>query len=1146
MPNNWPKQIRHVVVLMMENRSFDHLLGDYRSLDGSCDGVDRAQPRSNPLAAADGGALTQQAQDRHDLGSWAPPPDVPAEARIGFDFGHEFDDVMRQLDVSGTGPLGAPKLDGFADDAYRKAQADLKQYRVYALDMAQRAMNYVRLGDTPDDDPLPAIQGLARHFTLCDRWFSSVPGPTWPNRFFAMTGSARGHVLMPGKGSVLKGIQSLLAMFGETSIFSLLKESGLDARIYSDGRIPLAAFVRGGRQRYGIDDFKRDVAGDNLPQLAWIEPDYGLLGRIAGFNDSHHPPEDLRFGDRFVGEVFNVLPQHPEVWKKTLFVLLYDEHGGFHDHVVPPLTQAPDASPADAPWLANGAAPFTRLGLRVPAILASPWLRPGLMPWQGEDIQAAHYDHTSLLAFLCDHFGLDRQRLGARVAAARHFGEAPIWLAAPTTQAGARPFQLALTPLPARAVAQSPETGLATSTRQVLNAAMAYLGGQDPEPAWAAGLTPGSADAAPGTRGLALGADALEAHLRRLQDLLASTYADPPEPRRQGLRALPAEPAHLRLLCVHGVGHGDAGDGASEPQWRSQWRAAIRQRLAENGCSVADEDIDFLPYDDLFGDGPSFAQQLRGVAMLLDDVVGGERERSRWGVPVDQRLRWTVGMTVQWLEDAPLRSRLCERLLRRIDTFQPQIILAHSLGSLIAYDALRRAVVKGGSALQRIDGRVLVSFGSQIGHPLVLREVWGGRVMRLNDNGQGIRRWFHLYNPHDHVFTRPLATPDSSRIDLVTPFDIPWRDDLLDLNHAGEAYLNNAVCQQAMWPQLAASGVRERSLGVPAFLSRSGQRKRRALLVGINDYADPRYRLNGCLNDTYRVSRMLQESGYDAGDIRLLHNQRATRDNLLERLEWLVEGARPGDERVFFYSGHGTQIPQYSDNQEADHLDETLVLYDFDWDDAASYFTDKQFRQFYSHLPFDPEGHGARLSVIFDCCHASGMTRGPGAVRGLSPPSDIRHRLLRWDAQAGEWQGRRYTGDGAPRDFSAAAASVRKRPLQRQRGTQGSALALRPDNEGQLRRQARLYGHSGPYLPLLLYAARENQAAGECQVGPDCYGRFTYELVEQIGRLRATNRAFSYAQLMQAVAQQLRDSAQTPELVGPGVIRDSACPWRPV
>ena len=137
------------------------------------------------------------------------------------------------------------------------------------------------------------------------------------------------------------------------------------------------------------------------------------------------------------------------------------------------------------------------------------------------------------------------------------------------------------------------------------------------------------------------------------------------------------------------------------------------------------------------------------------------------------------------------------------------------------------------------------------------------------------------------------------------------------------------------------------------------------------------------MNDTFLASRVLQERGFEAADIRVLLDARATAGAIRDRLEWLFDGADDGCERVLFYSGHGAQLPGYSAAESVDHVDECLVPYDFDWSlDRA--ITDNDFFRRYSELPFS-----ARFSAILDCCHAGGMTRDGGPrIRGLTPPDD--------------------------------------------------------------------------------------------------------------------------------------------------------------
>ena len=240
---------------------------------------------------------------------------------------------------------------------------------------------------------------------------------------------------------------------------------------------------------------------------------------------------------------------------------------------------------------------------------------------------------------------------------------------------------------------------------------------------------------------------------------------------------------------------------------------------------------------------------------------------------------------------------------------------AHSLGSVICYDAFQR---NPGS----LTNSAFVTFGSQIGNPF-LRDCFAGRIEALD-----ARMWYHLYNPDDHVFTAELRIQAPNFAEIRTPFDKP--NDVL--NHDPVCYFNHANTQNRVWFDL--SGARpartlSRDLRTARVLLKEPER--RAVLVGINAYPNPANRLEGCVNDVYLMSSVLQECGFKPEEIRVVLDDRATTANILERLHWLLDNVKDGDERVLFYSGHGAQIPAYGAHQEVDHLNECLVPYDFDW-----------------------------------------------------------------------------------------------------------------------------------------------------------------------------------------------------------------------
>ena len=1179
-------QIRHVVVLMLENRSFDHLLGDFSRIDPSCEGIAPAgaPPRSNSVR---GQTFVQQPWPAgQDTSMWQ--RDAKGQA-LAFDPPHEWPNVWAQLAIS----HGQAQMSGFAASA-DAAYADILPTPARD-DALAKLMACIPFGANPAADPLPALQGLARNFCVCDHWFASVPGPTWVNRFFALMGSAHGRLSMPADWQdAASGVSTFLRQVCEPSIFTQMDQRQLAHRVYSDGRVPLAYMVKGAGERCSIADFVRDAATDALPSLAWIEPGYGLGSDV---DQSQHPPQALLAGDALIAQVFNAITANPAVWAKTLFVLLYDEHGGFYDHVAPPAAVAPDAKLPDIAAAASALPPFAfdRLGVRVPAILASPWIERRI------DTTDC-YDHTSLLAFLCAHFGLDAQPLGQRVAQAKHFGDAPIWRSVARTDVAAltlRSIAPAANASTTRELRQPVHTALADDTQRLIQGVHDYLHGV---PALAMERAGSVNPQVPGQRGIgqptapdtptATGdSQAMVKAIRRLLEPggTAPPLAAPLKRRSHAASASksPAAPP-LELLCLHGAGHGDTASGWQiDADWQQAWTTLILAKLGAAGRQPGEVRLRFCRYDDLFGNGPSLAQIWRGLGLLGQasdaqaaagmglDTSSAAAEQAGAGLrlhlhELPSALRWTAGMVLQWMEDPALRDALCQRLMAAVSAQRPDVILAHSLGSLIGYDSLRR-IVHGSSlgTLAQIDGLQFVSFGSQIAHPAVCQQSWHLPLLPLHDaQGRGVARWCHLFNRHDKLFTSPVddevAATDPQRLSLLTPFEqLPGPLGLLALNDSPTRYLGHPAGDAALWPLLARGRMVPPPATAQALLATrgvgvkllSGPRvRRRALLVGINAYPDPGMHLDGCVNDVFLMSRQLQESGFAAGEIRLLVDDRATQAAICERLKWLTDGAGPGDECVFVYSGHGAQIPAYGDTGEPDHLVETLVPVDFNWDDASTHFTDKEFRRFYSHLPFgdDSAADSAHFTAIFDCCHAAGMTRGAGRVRGINPPPDIRHRMLRWDPQAGVdggWSGRDFMADqGAARPFTARRNGQAPAATLVRRDGIGASAALRPVSASaetaKLRAQT-LYGQRGPYLPVLAYAAGEAELASEYLHGAQSYGAFTFALVERLRRARGQRAAPSFDALLKQVGAVLkaRHYGQRPELVGPEALRQRKVSW---
>lgn len=570
----------------------------------------------------------------------------------------------------------------------------------------------------------------------------------------------------------------------------------------------------------------------------------------------------------------------------------------------------------------------------------------------------------------------------------------------------------------------------------------------------------------------------------------------------------------VKVLCVHGVGHQEA-----DVAWQEDWRREIAGGLASWSPGVAAE-LEFVAYDHLFDaadlDPATVAEAiLRLTASGFMHGVADLFRRRRGLAEVSERVRWTAGMVAQWAADSKLRAAARKAVGAALGSFAPDAICAHSLGSLISYDLFAREP-------ELLRGRTFVTLGSQIGNPFV-RSTLGGRLVPL----ALARRWFHLYNEEDDVFTAPLRIPAENFEQVDTPFDLPGVGD-----HDAAAYLSHENASARVWRDLALGREPSRAIarGRSAFTRATARPKRRAVLVGINDYPDPEQRLEGCVNDVFRMSEVLQETGFDPKDIRVVLNERATAQGIRERLDWLLDGARAGDVRFFFYSGHGAQIPGYGAEGEVDHVDECLVPHDFDWSQGRA-VTDDQFVGLYSQLPYDTHFVG-----VLDCCHSGGMTRaGLPRARGLSPPDDVRHRSLRWDPERQMW---------VPRGLKLSSRKLLRRPgdredwLGRDGATQrlGRAVSLWSD-ERQFRRARADFGHYGPYTPVLLQACREEEYAYEYRHGVTAFGAFTYALTTVFRQLAGAGKPVTFETVVATAGKRLAELRydQHPAVVGPKV-----------
>jgi phospholipase C len=370
MPNPQP-----VVVIAFENRSFDHMLG-FAPPGGKLTGQE-----SNPVDPA------TPSSERVLVNQLAPPI-------TGADPSHSFEGVREQLFGASLGQPDPAPMNGFVSNYIKDVGGDIAKGKAIMECYAPQS--------------LPILTGLARHFCVCTRWFASVPGPTWPNRFYMHAATSRGLVtndpLDAGALSIydkLDGKQSWRIYAGDVP--QCLSIERLAARFVVDHLKPQAD-----RHFQPLAQYFKDLQAGTLPAYSFIEPQY--FDTPFGRASDEHPPHDVRLGEALLGHVYNALRQS-SYWQNSVLLVLFDEHGGFFDSIPPPTgVVAPDDLVSVQPVF-----DFKRLGVRVPAVLVSPLVQPG-------SVDATQYDHASIPATVNAVFGLGANHfLTRRDAAANTF-----------------------------------------------------------------------------------------------------------------------------------------------------------------------------------------------------------------------------------------------------------------------------------------------------------------------------------------------------------------------------------------------------------------------------------------------------------------------------------------------------------------------------------------------------------------------------------------------------------------------------------------------------------------------------------------------------------------------------------------------------
>ena len=339
-------KIKHVVVEMQENRSYDSYFGQ---LNNEGQPASLAEPTTgNPDPLTPGSVIT---------------PFLATNACTVADLNHSWNGTHQEYDNG--------KMDGFPAANVNSDDPN-----------GSRTMGYF------DQGMLPFYYDVANQFAIADHYFASVLTQTFPNRFYLLTGTSFGHIandLPPASG------------FKQKTVFQLLDAKKISWKVYlsSFGIEQLFSYIRTHKSHLAkMTDYFKDAAAGKLPQVSFVES--SPFGGVNVESDEH-PSANVQVGEKFTHDVMQALVNSPN-WSSSAMFLTYDEHGGYYDHVVPPAAVKPDNI---APMLKPGDAPgaFDHYGIRVPTMVISPYAKKHF-------VSHTVYDHTSILHFIETRFGL--------------------------------------------------------------------------------------------------------------------------------------------------------------------------------------------------------------------------------------------------------------------------------------------------------------------------------------------------------------------------------------------------------------------------------------------------------------------------------------------------------------------------------------------------------------------------------------------------------------------------------------------------------------------------------------------------------------------------------------------------------------------
>ena len=429
-------RIEHVVVLMLENRGFDSALGYLYTPEHPP--AFNVPPRMAGEAKFFGLAFqpgkSQTANMNGTIVTRAPSCGVAASNSPGFDPGEEYAHVTAQLFGDGRVTPGTiPPMTGFLQDFWNVVDAESHPF----TDKAQVASSLTNMFGPWD---LPDLSRLAKTYGVSDAWFSSVPTQTNANRAFSLCGQSMGEVDNGYVGGPWSSYGAD-AFVGANTIFNALSAAGMtdwaiyynelyppppsssSGSCYTELAFPMIDQANHPGDRFRtIEQFMTQARSGTLPRFSYLEPKWSgaIVDEVIKIDgNDYHPPSDVTHAEQMMRQLYQALTANRAAWQRTLFVIMFDEHGGTYDHVAPKWGATPPWGTSSPPKTQYGFG-FDRFGVRVPNLFLSPYIEASTVLRQTGPIP---FDHTSMLASVLDWCGIDRTKanLGARTIKAPTF-----------------------------------------------------------------------------------------------------------------------------------------------------------------------------------------------------------------------------------------------------------------------------------------------------------------------------------------------------------------------------------------------------------------------------------------------------------------------------------------------------------------------------------------------------------------------------------------------------------------------------------------------------------------------------------------------------------------------------------------------------